>query len=299
MRKLILFFGLLITFSFLKDNYNYKFIDIGECLVVTSDNNEGGVDWHPSGEKIVFSSPCSGTQNIYYLDLLNLKYSPVIEGYYTANYINDFIDNREIYISLTDSKDTSYSEPKWSASGNKILSIGSYSGNNEVFCTNRTTLKTVGTGIKNISATNWKSLDELYIVKKEELRNLYLTSLNDKTDALILTAPENILGISKQKGILYLACNGGVLEYKTETKKQKWFKMNINGKTAWKLNRLNFIVKNKNGQAQIMDLNNGVGKALFIGNEDGAPALSSSNNFVAFYSKFLNGIVIKKLKRKY
>ena len=91
-----------------------------------------------------------------------------------------------------------------------------------------------------------------------------------------------------------------IVETGTSRGKKKFFFFN---RPNWKdgMSTIMFAeyVKNKNGQAQIMDLNNGVGKALFIGNEDGAPALSSSNNFVAFYSKFLNGIIIKKLKRKY
>lgn len=295
MKKLLLFFGIVIIFSFGKDLYSYKSIPVGECLVITYDNNEGGIDWHPSDRRIVFTSPFSGTKNIYYLDLMNLKYSPVTKGFYTANYINDFIDKQEMYIPLTASKDTSYHDPKWSSNGDEILSLGDYSGTNEIFHTNRTTLKTKGTGIKNIVATNWKSLDEIYIVKKKDPKKLFFTSIKNKTDSLLLTAPENILGISKQKSVLYLACDGGVLEYKIETNKMDWFKMNVNGRTAWKLNRLNFIVKNRDGEAQIIDLNNGVSEALFIGDGDGDPALSSNNDFVAFYSKFLNGIIIKKL----
>ena len=146
---------------------------------------------------------------------------------------------------------------------------------------------------------NWKSNSEFYYVKKEEPTKLYQINIKTKKDSLILTAPQEILGISKQKGTLYLACIGGVFEYKKNSGKKGWYKMNINGKTAWKLGRLNFIVKNINNEAQIIDLNNGTTEALFIGDGDGDPSLSKSSKFVAFYSKFLNGIVIKKLKDKY
>lgn len=267
--------------------------------MLTYDTNSGGIDWDKNGRRIVFTSSFEGTQNIYYINLMNLKYSEATKGFYTADYINEFVDKKQIYIRVTAGKDTVYSDPKWSPKDGKILSIGTYKNENEIFYTNRITSKTIGTGIKNVVATNWKNNQEIYTVYKEKNNQLYSTSLAQKTDSLLLTAPSDILGISKQKGVLYIACNGGVLEYKTETKKTEWYKMNISGKTAWKLNRLNFIAKHTSGDAQIIDLNNGVTESLFMGEQDGDPALSRDKKFVGFYSDFLKGIVIKKLIKKY
>lgn len=286
-------------FSFGSEVNSYKKIKNGENLVITYDDNEGIIDWDDSGNRIAFTSSYNGSKNIYYLDLMNIKFSSVTKDFYTANYVSELIDKKKIYFPITSGIDTTFKCPKWSASGNIILSIGIYSETSEIFHTNRSTLKTIGTGIKDVTAVCWKSNFEVYFVKKTEPENLYKVNIKTKTDSLILNAPQNILGISKQKGVIYLACNGGVLEYKKETKKQKWYKMNINGKTAWKLDRLNFIVKNINGEAQIIDLNNGTSEALFIGDGDGDPAMSDDKKYVAFYSTFLNGIVIKKLKSKY
>ena len=289
----------MIFFSFGKDINSYKTIKNGENLVITYDNNDGIIDWDKTGKRIVFTSSYTGTKNIYYIDLMSIKFSLTTKGFYTANYINEFIDKEKIYIPITSSVDTSYICPKWSTSGNRIVSIGIYPGTNEIFYTNRSTLKTIGTGIKNVVTVDWKSNSEFYFVKTTEPNKLYQINIKTKKDSLILTATQDILGISKQKGVLYLACNGGVLEYKKTTKKKEWYKMNINGKTAWKLGRLNFIVKNVNSEAQIIDLNNGTTETLFIGDGDGDPSLSKSLKFVAFYSKFLNGIIIKNLKHKY
>lgn len=286
-------------FSFGSEVNSYKKIKNGENLVITYDDNEGIIDWDDSGNRIAFTSSYKGSKNIYYLDLMNINFSSVTKDFYTANYVSELIDKKKIYFPITSGIDTTFECPKWSASGNIILSIGIYSETSEIFHTNRSTLKTIGTGIKDVTTVCWKSNFEVYFVKKTEPENLYKVNIKTKTDSLILNAPQNILGISKQKGVIYLACNGGVLEYKKETKKQKWYKMNINGKTAWKLDRLNFIVKNINGEAQIIDLNNGTSEALFIGDGDGDPAMSDDKKYVAFYSNFLNGIVIKKLKSKY
>ena len=286
-------------FSFGSEVNSYKKIKNGENLVITYDDNEGIIDWDDSGNRIAFTSSYNGSKNIYYLDLMNIKFSSVTKDFYTANYVSELIDKKKIYFPITSGIDTTFECPKWSASGDIILSIGIYSETSEIFHTNRSTLKTIGTGIKGVTAVCWKSNLEVYFVKKTEPENLYKVNIKTKTDSLILNAPQNILGISKQKGVIYLACNGGVLEYKKETKKQKWYKMDINGKTAWKLDRLCFIVKNINGEAQIIDLNNGTSNALFIGDGDGEPALSENKKYVAFYSKFLNGIVLQKLKNKY
>jgi len=299
LKYLVIFFFTFIFFSFGSEVYSYKKIKNGENLVITFDDNEGIIDWDDSGNRIVFTSSYNGSKNIYYLDLMNIKFSSVTKDFYTANYISELIDKKKIYFPITAGIDTIFECPKWSSSGNRILSIGTYSETSEIFYTNRSTLKTIGTGIKDVATVCWKSNSEVYFVKKIEPENLYKVNLKTKKDSLILNASQNILGISKQKGVIYLACNGGVLEYKKETKKQKWYKMNINGKTAWKLDKLSFIVKNMNGEAQIIDLNNGTSEALFIGDGDGEPALSENKKYVAFYSKFLNGIVIKKLNNKY
>lgn len=286
-------------FSFGSEVNSYKKIKNGENLVITYDDNEGIIDWDDSGNRIAFTSSYNGSKNIYYLDLMNINFSSVTKDFYTANYVSELIDKKKIYFPITTGIDTTFECPKWSASGNIILSIGVYSDNREIFYTNRSTLRTVGTGIKNVVTVCWKSNSEVYFVKKTEPRSLYKANIKTKMDSLILNATQNILGISKQKGAIYLACNGGILEYKKETKRQKWYKMNINGKTAWKIDRLIFIVKNMNGEAQIINLNDGTSEALFIGDGDGEPALSENKKYVAFYSKFLNGIVLQKLKKKY
>jgi hypothetical protein len=299
LRHISILFFITVIFSFGDETYSYRKIKSGESIVITYDNNNGILDWDKTGKRIVFTSSLKGTKNLYYLDLMNLKFSSATKGFYTANYISDFIDKEKVYIPLTSSADTSYTCPKWSTSGNKVVSIGSYSSNNEIFYTNRATLKTIGTKIKNVITVNWKSNSEFYFVKENEPNNLYQINIKTRKDSLILTSSDNILGISKQKGILYLACKGGVLEYKRGSNKKEWYKMNINGNTVWNLGRLNFIVKNISGEAQIIDLNNGTTETLSIVDGDGDPALSKSTKFVAFYSKFLNGIVIKKLKNKY
>jgi len=299
LKHFILYSLIVIFFSFEKGVHSYKTIKNNENIVVTYDNNEGIIDWDNNDKRILFTSSYTGTKNIYFLDLMKIKFSFATKDFFTANYLNDFTSKEKVYIPITSSIDTSYECPKWSASGNRILSIGKYSGTSEIFYTYISTLKTISTGIKGIVTANWKSNSELYYVKKNEQKNLYQFDLKSKKDSLILDSPQKIIGISKQKGILYLACEGGIIEYKKDTKEKNWYKMNINGKTAFKLDRLNFIVKNINGQAQIINLNNGTSEALFIGDGDGDPALSKSEKFIALYSKFLNGIVIKKLKKKY
>jgi Tol biopolymer transport system component len=296
LKKFLILFFILIFFSFRAEIYSYKTIKKGENILITYDVNEGIIDWDKTGKRILFTSSYTGTKNIYYLDMMNIKFSSATKGFYTANYINEFIEKEKVYIPITSANDTTFECPKWSPTSNRIVSIGSYSGINEIFFTNRSTLKTIATGLKNVITVHWKSNSEFFFVKKDEPKNLYQVNIKTRVDSLILTANQNILGISRQKGSLYLACDGGVIELKIDSNKKELYEMNINGKTAWKLDRLNFIVNNIDGDAQIIDLNNGTTKSLFIGDGDGDIALSRDEKFVAFFSKFLNGIVIKKLQ---
>lgn len=285
--------------SFQSDVFSYRNIKEDECIVITYDNNNGGIDWDRGDKRIVFQSQYSGSSQVYFIDLMNLKYNAATKGFYTAEYINNLVNKNSIYVPLTDTKDTAHSMPKWSMDGARVLSIGSYNETNEVFITNRTTFKTIGTKVKNISSAHWKSNKELFIVKKDQPKRVYSINLKTLKDSLIVEADTTILGISKQKSTLYLACDGGVLEYKLNSSKKAWFAMHINGHSTGRLKRLNFVVKTKSGEAQIADLNNRKLHPLFVGEGDGSPVLSRSKKFVAFYSSFLNGIVIKKLNRKF
>lgn len=290
---------LLMSLALTAQTPSYKNIKNDESIVLTYDDNDDIIDWNHSGKQLAFISSYTGTKNVYILDLLNLKYSESTKGFYSANHLNEIIEQKNIYIPITSTKDTSHSSPIWSPNSTRILSIGSYGESNEIFYTNRKSLKLIGTGIKNVVCANWKNNNTIYFTRKDQPRKLFTTSVSNPKDSLLLEADTTILGISNQKGILYIACEGGVLEYKPNTNKKEWYIMPVNGQSAWRLKRLSFVVKSISGEARIHDLNNKVTHPLFIGEGDGSPSLSKDKQYVTFYSKFLNGIILKRLKKNY
>lgn len=299
MHKLIQLLILILCFGFISETYTYKNIQEDECIVLSSDDNDDIIDWDHTGRELTFTSKFTGTKNIYVLDLMNLKFTETTKGFHSASYLNEYIEKKEIYIPITSTKDTSHSSPIWSLNSNKILSIGEYQNTNEIFYTNRNTLKLVGTKIKDVICANWKNNYTFYYTKKEQPRKLYQKNIRNHKDSLLLEAKSNITGISNQKGKIYLTCKGGVLEYKPNRNTKEWYIMPVSGSTSWRLERLSFIVKSESGEARIHDLNNKVTHPLFIDEGDGSPSLSKNKKFVTFYSKFLNGIVLKRLKKKY
>ena len=108
-----------------------------------------------------------------------------------------------------------------------------------------------------------------------------------------------ILSISKQNQTLLLTSKGGVSEFSIKNKTLEWFKLPIRGKTVWRLAKLNFVGLNKNGNAQILDLNNANTFPLCFGDNNGAPAISGDKKFVAFYSESFKGIIIKRIDKKF
>lgn len=300
MRKIILsFFTLFIVYGFVSKVLYYKSIKEEESIVLTYDDNDDIIDWNHSGKQLAFISSFTGTKNVYVLDLTNLKFSESTKGFYSANHLNEIIDKKNIYIPITSTKDTAHSAPIWNPNSTRILSIGTYQNTNEIFYTSRKSLKLIGTGIKDVVCANWKNNNSIYFTKKNQPKKLFIKNIKSKSDSLLLETETNILGISNQKGTIYLACQGGVLEYKPNLNKKDWFIMPVDGNTAWRLNKLSFVVKSISGEARIHDLNNKVTHPLFIGEGDGSPSISKDKKFVTFYSKFLNGIILKRLKKNY
>ena len=63
--------------------------------------------------------------------------------------------------------------------------------------------------------------------------------------------------------------------------------------------KLNFIGLDKNNSAEVLDLNNGTKHPFSVGEKDGSPVISKDEKFVAFFSGYINGIVIKRVNKKF
>lgn len=299
MRKLILIISFFISLAFQQGGYTYREIQYGDSLIVTYDENFGGIDWDNSGKKIAFASKFEGIQKIYYLDLFDLPINFARNGFHAAKYVNELVDKGRVYVPVIQAADTAFSSPKWSNSGRRILSIGESKGMTEIFITKRSTKVSSGTKIKNVEAAHWKNDSTFYVVFKDNPKQLIEITRKLQKKKIIAETEHPIIGISKQKSALYLSCRGGAYEYSFSDKQLTWYSLPVKGKTIAKLGRLNFVGLNYSGSAQVLDLNNAVTHPFSVGDNDGSPAISRDNKFVAFYSGYINGIVIKRIDKKF
>jgi hypothetical protein len=300
MRNTLFFFiPILLSVSFIQRGLTYKEIEFGDTLVLTYDNNNGVIDWDKSGQNIVFESGEENAKKIFYLNLYDLPINFERNGFHSAKYVNELVDKYRVYVPLIGAGDTSFTSPKWSISGNKILSIGESKGENEVFITTKYSRVTKATGIKNIKTAHWKNDSVFYIVYKDKSKQLVEFNRINKKSKVLLETEHPIEGISKKKNTLFLACKGGAYKYSYTSKNLKWYKLPIKGKTVFLLGQLNFVGLNLNGSAQVLDLNNAITHPFSVGEKDGSPTLSNDEKFVAFYSGYVNGIVVKKIDKKF
>lgn len=293
----------LIGLSFVQGRYDYREIKYGESLVITYDNNMGEIDWDNSGKKITFVSSSDGLSKIYYLSLFDLPINFTRNGFHSAKYVNELINKDRVFKKVMgEGMDTAFSAPKWNITGRKILAIGKAKNETEIFVTDKILKgenKTSGTKIKNINAAHWKNDSTFYVVFSDKPKQLVEVSRNTKEKKILAESKHPIIGISKQKSALYLASRGGTSEYSFKTKKLIWYELPVNGTTIWKLGRLNFVGLNYSGCVQALDLNNAITYPFSVGDNDGPPAISRDKKFVAFYSGFVNGIIIKRLDKKF
>jgi len=294
----------LIIFSFILSSftsgggYTYREIQYGESLIVTYDNNMGVIDWDRAGKKLAFEATFEGKSKIYYLNLFDLPINFSRSGLHVAKYVNELSDKKRVYVTLTEN-DTAFVSPKWSNDSRRVLSIGNPEESAEIFITNVSTRKTIGTKIKNIETAHWKNDTALFVVFKNEPKKLYLFDQIKNSKKLVTETNHPIIGINRQKTDLYLACYGGCYELSLKTKKLEWFELPIKGKTVSRLKRLNFVGLNYSGGSQVLDLNNAETHPFSVGENDGSPAISQDEKFVAFYSGYVNGIVIKRIDKKF
>ena len=299
MRNTLLVIALMISLSFTQRGLTYKEIKYGETLVLTYDNNHGVIDWDNAGRNIVFESGEENAKKIFYLNLYDLPINFSRNGFHSAKYVHELVDKYRVYVPLVGAVDTSFTSPKWNVTGNKILSIGKSKDENEIFITSKNTRITKASGLKNIETAHWKNDSVLYLVFKDNMKQLVEFNRFDKKNKVLIETEHPITGISKQFNSLFLACNGGTYKYAFNNKTLTWYKLPINGKTVSQLGRLNFVGLNTNGSAQVLDLNNAISYPFSVGEKDGPPAISKNKKFVAFYSGYVNGIVVKRIDKKF
>ena len=63
----------------------------GDSLILTYDDNKGGLDWDNSGRRIAFESSFEESKNIYFIDFYDLPVTFSNNGFHYAKYINELI----------------------------------------------------------------------------------------------------------------------------------------------------------------------------------------------------------------
>ena len=300
MYKYLVIISTLVIFSFVpQSSYTYRNIQYGDYLAITYDNNQGELDWDNSSNNLAFVSSNNGKREIFYLNLPKTPVKSAGNGFYSANYLNELISKENVYNLLFSSNDTSFYSPKWNKKGNKIMSIGKTENENEIFITSKKTKELIGTKIKNVEAAHWKNDSTFYIVYQNNPNQLLEITVKDNQKKVVAETKFPIIGISKQNNTLLLTSRGGVSQFSIKNNSLEWFNLPIKGHTVWRLAKLNFVGLNQNGNAQVLDLNNAIEHPFCYGDNNGPPAISGDKKFVAFYSEFFKGIIIKRIDKKF
>lgn len=299
MPKYLIILSIVLGYCFKKESSTYRNINYGDYLAITYDENQVDIDWDNSSNNLAFVSTNKGSNEIFFIELNRISISFAGNGFYSADYLNELVSKENIYHSLFSSNDTSFCAPKWNNNGNKILSIGKTKNENEIFITTKTSRVISGTKIKNIKAAHWKNDSTLYVIYLSNPNQLFETTIKQKHKKLITETKFPVIGITKQKNSLLLTSAGGVSDYSIEKHTLNWFKLPVKGETVWRLAKLNFVGLNKNGNAQILDLNNANTHPFCFGDNNGTPAISGDKKFVAFYSDSFKGIIIKRIDKKF
>ncbi len=300
MHKHLFIISTLFIFSFtLQSTHTYRNIQYGDYLVITYDNNDGELDWDNSGNNLAFVSSNNGKSEIFYLNLPKIPVKSAGNGFYSANYLSELISKKNIYNLLFTSNDTSFYSPKWNKKGNKVMSIGKTENESEIFITAKKKQELIGTKIKNVIAAHWKNDSTFYIVHQNHPKQLSEITLRDKQKKVIAETKFPIISISKQNNSILLTSKGGVSQFSIKNNSLEWFNLPVKEHAVWRLAKLNFVGLNQNGNAQILDLNNAIEYPFCYGDNNGPPAISSDKKFVAFYSEFFKGIIIKRIDKKF
>ena len=299
MRNYIFILPIFFGFPLSEENTSYRNINYGDYLAITYGENQGEIDWDNAGNYLAFVSSENHINKVFCLNLNKLPINSAGKGFYSADYLNDVMSNKKIYIPLFCSQDTSFYSPKWNATGSNILSIGKIGDKNEIFITDKTSSFLKGTKIKDVEAAHWKNDTIFYVVYKSNPNELFETTILNNKNKKIAETKFPIIGISKQDQTLLLTSKGGVTEFSIKNKKLRWFQLPIKGKTVWQLGKLNFVGLNENGNAQVLDINNANTYPFCFGDNNGNPSISRDKKFVAFYSESFKGIIIKRIDKKF
>lgn len=295
MKSVKVLIAIIILLGFTKSNPTFKNLAVGDTFVVTNDEDNGLIDWNKNDTKIIFTSTFKGNSNIYMLDLRLIPFENSKDHFHQALYLDKFLDKSDVYLPLTTCKDTSFAQPKWS-NDKSILAIASFNNLNEILILNSANKKIKSTQIKRVLCADWKSQEEIFFVKNKEPRSLYVRNLTTNTDSLLLHSISDIRGINAQFNNLLITCKEGLLDYNFSKNSKDWYPLEQDGISSAKIDDLSFVVRTNKGSASIWDLNNGKETMLLAGEGDKSPTVSNNLKYATFYSAFLKGIIIKKIK---
>lgn len=273
----------------------------GDQLWVTIDDHPDWIAWMPGDDQIAFISSHTGKANLY---SINLKFLPIetSKGIYVSRYIKDLNSSIQSYYPITAYKDTALAQPEWAPNSKEIAVLakkGNQSDNELAIINLRDSNKIYFTGVKGIKTINWQNDDEILYVSNKKPTVVMKYVVKTKATEEVMSFEQEINGIAGRQTIALIAYNNGVHKLNLKHGKLETFPMPINCAKVYHLNKMNFLVRNNDGDVVVFDLNNQKTTRMFDNGGFGNVTISTTKNFIATTNPTLGGIVIKKIPNPY
>lgn len=203
---------------------NLKF---GESIVLTNDSHDSWLDWSPDGSKIAFISARSGSNNIYYISLNEIRLEQVSKD----------TKDQEIYIpksgavisQVTNFMRDNISYPAWSIDGKhilfvrteKIISGGKKEWHSRLESISIAFNEVTKYKINNVEYGRWYGNDKILLLKENDKLRLYIYFVKSENTEIFYKSTSQIVGfnisnseiiISERDGIIVCDIAGNIID---------------------------------------------------------------------------------------
>lgn len=287
---------LLLSSIFIGGELRIENMAVEDTAWITQDVHTYPPSWEVGDQSIAFESKYKGTENIFKIDLRQLKIVEQNRGMYAAFHLDDAKPKSAVYMPITEGKDTSYNQPSFSYNSSLLAGVAHYSGKDELVIIDERKSRPEFTGLQNVEHIHWYYPGKILIGFKSLPNEVFSYDTDNKDTTLLFKTRAPLIALSGDRREVFGITAKGFQHFDLNDGLGSFFPIELSPCKIARMNRLKFLVTHADGRVGFVDFNNNSFEPVNLGSGNGLTVKSNSENFIIYQSGMLDGFQIKKIR---